>query len=184
MSLSDLASLGSVVSGIAVLASLIFLFFQMRQMTEQVRQSERNQQAAIQMGRSTGLIDTIYKRTDPRLQNIMLRGRNGDTSMSPEEVETFHLLTYSAFLRFEDTYLQHQAGTIHPEAWKVSSARLKRVLLAPGWRACWKTWRSSFGSDFAEAVDQLVSQARTSSWEEPGANWASDVAEELRLSAK
>jgi hypothetical protein len=184
MSLSDLASLGSFVSGVAVLASLVFLFFQMRQMTEQVRQGERNQQAAIQMGRSTSLIDTIYKRADPRLQNITLRGRRGETSMSQEDVETFRLLNYATFLRFEDTYLQHRAGTIHPTAWEDAATRLKRVLSSPGGRVSWKTWRSNFPNDFGKTVDQMVAQARLSPWEEEAASWASDVEEELRLSAK
>jgi flagellar biosynthesis/type III secretory pathway M-ring protein FliF/YscJ len=58
MSLSDLAALGSFISGVAVLASLVFLFFQMRQMTEQVRQSERNQRALMQQGRSMRGMET------------------------------------------------------------------------------------------------------------------------------
>ena len=44
MSLSDLASIGSLVSGVAVLGSLIYLALQ-------VRQTDRNQQAAIRHSR-------------------------------------------------------------------------------------------------------------------------------------
>jgi hypothetical protein len=61
---------------------------------------------------------------------------------------------------------------------------LRRVLAAPGFCVAWKKWRFNFGSDFADAIDRIVAQARASGWEEPSASWASDVAEEMRLRAK
>jgi hypothetical protein len=176
MSLSDLASLGSFVSGVAVLFSFVFLALQLRQ-------GNVNQRALIQMGRSTRVIETIYRLTEPHLADVMTRGRNGDTSMSANEVETYLRASYASLLNFEDTFLQAREGTIHPDAWETSVKRLQRICAAPGQRVAWKRWRDGFGSDFAGAVDQIVSQARLSTWEEPSANWASDIAEEKRLAA-
>jgi len=176
MSLSDLASLGSFVSGVAVLLSLVFL-------TLQLRQGNINQRALIQMGRSTRVIDGLYRRTDPRLIDVMLRGNKGDTSMSPDDIQAYLWANYAAFQSFEDTFLQDRSRTIDPDAWRTAAVRLKGLMAAPGYRVCWKKWRVNFRGDFAEAVDQMVVQSRLSVWEELSASWASDVAEELRLSA-
>ena len=103
--------------------------------------------------------------------------------MSPEEIYTYHRQSYATFLNFEDTYLQDSLGTIDPGAWKDADARLRGILAAPGRRVSWKKWRSNFPNDFGVTVDQIVAQARLSSWEEDGVRWASDFAEEMRLSA-
>jgi hypothetical protein len=176
MTLSDLASLGSFVSGFAVLLSLIFLALQLRQ-------SNANQRALIQMGRSTRVIDSIHRTVEPHLRSVMLRGRSGDTSMSPEEIEAFLQATYAAFMSFEDTYLQSRAGTIDPTAWEVSTERLKTLFAMPGWRVSWRKRRVMFGSDFARAIDQIVSQARSPAWQDQTASWAADVAAENALTA-
>lgn len=177
MSLSDLASLGSFVSGIAVLVSFVFLALQMRQ-------SNINQQALIQMGRSTGVIESIYHQLDPQLRSVMQRGRRGDPSITEDEIETFVLSSYAMFLRFEDTYLEHRAGTIHHRAWEVASSRITHLFIAPGMRACWKLRRTWFDSDFVAAVDRLVAQARLTPWQEPAEGWAAVLADEERLAAQ
>jgi hypothetical protein len=177
MSLSDLASVGSFISGVAVLISFGFLALQLRQ-------GNVNQRALIQMGRNAGIIDVIYRRLDPRLQAVLLRGNRGDASMSPDEIDAYLQMNYGAFLNFENTYLQAAAGTIHPGAWETSRSRLRNLLAAPGYRVCWKKWRANFRSDFAEIVDQLVLEARQSGWEETTLSWAADLAEEKRLSAR
>jgi hypothetical protein len=177
MTLSDLASLGSFVSGIAVLLSFIFLALQLRQ-------GNINQRALIQTGRTTRIVDVLFRRLDPHLHDIGLRGNRGDTSMSADEIEAYLQISYTAFLNFEDTYLQVRAGTIHPEAWTTGAARLRQLMEAPGFRVAWKKWRYLFGSDFVHATDQIVLQARSSGLEERSASWAADIVEEIRLGAK
>ena len=103
--------------------------------------------------------------------------------MSQDEIEKYLQVTFAGFLSFEDTYLQFRAGTIHPDAWEIGAARLQGALAAPGFRVAWKKCRHRFGNDFAQAVDQMAAKARLSTWEEPSASWASDVAEEERLAA-
>ncbi len=177
MSLSDLASLGTFLSGIAVILSFVFLALQLRQ-------GNINQRALIQTGRNSRVIDVVYRRIDPHLAELSSRGDRGDTAMSPDDVRSYLRMNYATLLNFEDTYLQDRLGTIDPDAWKTSSMRLKHLMAAPGFRISWKKWRSNFPGAFGEVVDQLVAEARRSPWEEEAASWASDVAEELKLSAK
>ncbi len=176
MSLSDLASLGSFVSGFAVLLSFVFL-------AAQLRQANVNQRALIQSARASRVIDTIYRNIEPHLLHVIQRGAGGDATMPPEEIQAFLQAAYGSFLNFEDTYLQHRAGTIHPSAWQASSGRLEIILTSPGWRVAWRKRRAMLDSDFAQAVDQIVAKGRLSAWEEPTTSWASDVAEEKRLAA-
>src|SRR5215469_6067960 len=130
MSLSDLASLGSFVSGVAVLLSFVFLALQLRQ-------ANVNQRALIQMGRVGRVVDSVYRQIEePELRSLVSRGRRGDTTMSPEELEVFQLQSYAVFLNFEDTFLQFRAGTIDPAAWEVAIVRLKYLFANPGLRVC------------------------------------------------
>ena len=64
MTLSDLASIGSLVSGAAVLGSLIYLALQ-------VRQTDRNQMAAIRHSRVTRAVDVLMAHADPSLAAII-----------------------------------------------------------------------------------------------------------------
>jgi hypothetical protein len=173
MSLSDLALLGTFVSGIAVLFSIAFLALQLRQ-------GNVNQRALIQLERSARVIDGIYKRTDPHLAGIVLRGNKGDTSLSLDEIDAYLQMTYAMFLVFENTYLQLGLGTVLPDQWETATARLRFLLPAPGRRIAWKKFRHMFGGDYVKAIDQIIAETRSASWEEPATSWVSDVNEEAR----
>ena len=82
MSLSDLAALGSFISGIAVVVTLVLLLVQ-------TRQTLRNQRSLMQQGRTARIIDVIYRQTEPQLMDVMVRGRAGDTTLEPLQIEMF-----------------------------------------------------------------------------------------------
>jgi hypothetical protein len=65
MSLSDLASLGSFVSGVAVVATLVFLGLQMRQ-------TNLNQRALMQQGRSARTADSMLRISEA--SEVFVRG--------------------------------------------------------------------------------------------------------------
>ena len=65
MTFADLSSLGGFISGIAVVITLIFLLLQMRQ-------TDKNQKALLQQGRSARVTELILKRTEPELERIPL----------------------------------------------------------------------------------------------------------------
>jgi hypothetical protein len=156
MSLSDLAALGSFVSGLAVLASLVFLFLQMRQMAEQARQSLLNQQSLMLQERTGRTIENLIRQSEPHLRDLLPRGRAGDVSLSPGDINAFLSVTYGGFINFENTFLQHAAGTIDPSIWPASQARLSDFLNAPGIHAAWSVMRHRFGAGYAAEVDRLI----------------------------
>ena len=70
MTLSDLASIGSLLSSIAVLVSLVYLSLQLKQ-------ADRNQQAAIRLGRSTRFVEIGIACTEPSLADAIAKGMAG-----------------------------------------------------------------------------------------------------------
>jgi hypothetical protein len=82
MSLSDLASIGSFVSAVAVVVTLAFL-------TLQMRQTNRNQRALMQQGRSARVADSVLKTAEPAMSERHTRGAAGDRSMTEAEVWSY-----------------------------------------------------------------------------------------------
>ena len=105
MSFSDLASLGSFVSGVAVVVSFAFLGFQ-------IRQANRNQRSQIQQGRAGAGLDLMLRLTEPHLQESMMRGRAGDMSLEPAQIDAFVRAWIATFSIWEDSFLQRKTGTI------------------------------------------------------------------------
>jgi hypothetical protein len=134
MSLSDLASIGSFVSGLAVVVSFVFLGLQ-------IRQSNRNQRSLIQQGRANNNIELMLRLTDPALHESMIRGRAGDLTMEPEQVDTFVRAWIATLSLWEDGFLQHRASTIDPASMASAAANHRVFLSYPGCRAAWKTAR-------------------------------------------
>jgi hypothetical protein len=156
MSLSDLAALGSFVSGLAVLASLGFLYFQMRQMTEQSRQTALNQRSLMLQERTNRTVENIFRQTEPHLRDLVPRAWAGDTSLTDAEITAFLNATYGGLVNFENTFLQHQGGTLDPSIWPVSSTRLADLLGAPGVQAAWIVLRHRFHVAFASEVERMI----------------------------
>ena len=169
MSLSDLAALGSFISGIAVIITLVLLLVQ-------TRQTARNQRSLMQQGPTARIIDVIYRQTEPQLMDVMVRGRAGDATLAPLQVEMFLSVARASLISMEDTYLQHLLGTIDPAAWKTSTSRLADLLAQPGMRAAWNGYRSMFSRDFAEHCDRLIAKTPLVSPSDRAVQWKADVA--------
>jgi hypothetical protein len=169
MSLSDLAALGSFISGIAVVVTLAFLLVQ-------TRQTLRNQRSLMQQGRTARIVDGIYRQAEPRIMEVMLRARAGDATLDPLQIETFLRISQASLISMEDTYLQHQLGTIEPAVWKTSTTRLADFLAQPGARAAWNSHRPTFSRDFAEHCDRLIAATPLVASSDRVAKWKADVA--------
>lgn len=169
MTLSDLAALGSFVSGIAVVITLIFLLVQ-------TRQTLRNQRSLMQQGRTARIVDLIFRQTEPELMDVMVRGRAGDITLEPLQIETFLNVARASLISMEDTYLQHQLGTIDPSVWMTSTSRLADSLAQPGMRAAWNSFRPSFSKDFAEHCDRQIAKTPLALSADRVARWKADMA--------
>ena len=171
MSLSDLASIGSLVSGVAVVVSFVFLGLQ-------IRQSNRNQRSLIQQGLANNNIELMLRLTDPALHESMIRGRAGDLTMAPGQVDTFVRAWIATFSLWEDGFLQHRASTIDPASMASAAANHRVFLSYPGCRAAWKTTRGQFTGAFRDYVDGVVRDSRPVQPPDVAAMWKAFVAEE------
>ena len=167
MSLSDLASLGSLISGFAVLISLIFLYIQLRQLNQQVRQTEKNQQAAIQQSRNFKRIDLLKDRAGDAAQHeaFFLSNERPD-DMTPAQYGLFNDIFLATIFLTEDTYYQRKQGLISDvayDAW-LSSMR-KSTYRLPGLRALWPQRRTLFPDEFAAFVDKLIDETRPTAFD-------------------
>jgi hypothetical protein len=171
MSLSDLAALGSFVGGLAVVVSFLFLGLQ-------IRQANRNQRSLIQQGRANNEVELMLRLTDPGLHESMMRGRAGDLSMSPAQVDAFVRAWIATFILWEDGFLQHRAGTIDPASFTSSAANHRVYLSYAGCRAAWKTVRGQFTGAFRDYLDGVVRDVRPTSPPDVAAAWKAFVAED------
>ena len=178
MSLSDLASIGSLVSGVAVLVSLVFLYFQLRQVNTQVLQAEKNQRALMQQGRSARVIETVFHRLEPHLQEIVARGGQGDLTLDPTQVSAFVAATSVTFMNWEDSYLQHQAGTSDPASWETDEARMNLFLSMPAYRAVWRIARAQFSGAYRDFLDGIMQQVTVVAPSDFSGSWKAYVMEE------
>jgi hypothetical protein len=151
MTLSDLASIGSFVSAVAVVVTLAFL-------TLQMRQTNRNQRALMQQGRSTRGAESILKTAEPAMSERHMRGTTADRSMTEAEVWSYLQMVMAQHINWEDSFLQHRAGLLDTESWNTDQAALRWTCMFLGTRAIWRMVGPSFGASYRAYVDQLMTE--------------------------
>ena len=156
MSLVDLASIGSFVSGIAVVFSFLFLSLQLRQ-------ANRNQRSLMQQGRSTRTVDVLMRMTDPALMGTITKALEPATLLEPAQLFTFYGYSAALFWNYEDSFLQHQAGTLDAAGWATDVSTMKRLLTMPAYRASWRIMRDSMGDAYRNFVDSIMDDVRGTS---------------------
>ena len=171
MTLSDLASLGSFASGIAVLVSLIYLSFQ-------IRQNTLHQRASMQQGRAAREVDLIMRTAEPGMAGVMMRGRAGDASLDPAELEQFLRVATAMFMNFEDGYLQARSGMLDPRSVASDDEALRKHILPHlGFRTAWTMRASGMQPDFRAHIDQLLRDTPISHERDRIATWKALLAE-------
>ena len=149
MTLTDLASLGSFISGVAVVVSFVFLSLQ-------IRQTNKNQRALMQQGRSARNLETVLRQAEPHMIENVVRGRAGDLSMDTLQIEAFLRASLAMFMNWEDSFLQHQAGTIDPSGIPSEIEGMRVLLAYPGYRVAWKMLRYQFDGGYQKQIDDIV----------------------------
>jgi hypothetical protein len=157
MTLTDLASLGSFVSGVAVLVSLVFVYFQMRQMTEQMRQTDKNQRAAIGMGRATRATNLFGTMIDPAVTGVLAKAVNGHT-LNDEEAYVYFFFCAGLLTNLEDSFVHHRAGLLDKTVWESEEAVMRRNFSQASFRAMWPLVRGLYGEDFRRCVEDIIGQ--------------------------
>jgi hypothetical protein len=172
MSLLDLASIGSFVSGLAVVFSFIFLALQ-------IRQANRNQRSLIQQGQTDNSVELMLRLTDPALHDSMMRGRAGDLTMQPAQVDAFVRAWIATFSLWENVFLQQRAGAIDQGTMASAAANHRVFLSFPGCRAAWRTVRGQFASGFRDYMDAMLRDTSPVRPPDVCATWKAFVAEDL-----
>jgi hypothetical protein len=149
MTLSDLASIGGFVSSIAVVITLIFLLWQLRQ-------TNRNQRSLMQQGRSARSVDLLLRAAEPHLSEILSRAFSNDISMDETQVRSFQMFSLASLTSWEDSFLQHQAGTLDDASFTADAAVLRIWARSPAFRAFWLMMRDIFSGDYRAYVDNLI----------------------------
>jgi len=173
VSLSDLAAIGSFVSGIAVVFSFVFLAMQ-------IRQSNLNQRSLIQQGRSARRIELLLRRADPDLSDIMVRAFDGDQSLAPAQVMSYFMVVQAMFEGYEDTFLQHKAGTIDRSSWETEVVSIRSVFANMAIRICWRRMRNDFPQAFRALVDSLMAETKVEIAGDISRTWKAALISETR----
>jgi hypothetical protein len=172
MSLADLASLGNFVSGVAVLISLVYLALQ-------VRQAQVNQRTLIQQGRAARTVDAAFRLAEEQNARILLKGNAGEEDMSVAEYLRYAQLFRAVTLGVEDTFFQHEHGTLTGAAFESTVLATRSVLALPGFRAQWRASRHQYEPSFTRFIDRLLAETPVVRRGDPAARWKALAAEEL-----
>ena len=156
MGLSDLAALGSFVSGLAVLVSLVFLYFQLRQLNAQVRQAETNQRSLLNQGVATRTIDSLWRGTEPAINELNARVLGGETKFSAVELAHLRLFLRVRLTVIQDGYVQLRSGLLDQLTFDNILEPTKGILSQPVFRALWQIHRLSYAPEWRAYVDGLI----------------------------
>lgn len=171
MSLSDLASIGSLVSGVAVLASLVYLGLQLRQ-------TEKNQQAAVRLGRIDRAVELVIGKLDSSTAEAVAKGTEGASDISAAQLAQFTAYAEAYFLHAEDTFYQHAAGLLNDAAYETFVAYQNFAFTQQGFRLQWKRQRVYYAGAFAMFMDNLLAATRLRPPTDALAAWKADLAAE------
>lgn len=174
MTLSDLASLGSLVSGLAVLASLLFLYFQ-------IRQTQRNQRAAISQAAITRNVEFNNWLSAPEMSAFMLKALTRPDELSEEEVWRLTGVTRNLVLGFQDAKFQHDAGLADDIIFDHALRSLKFWMTCPAFRAKYEQRRSTYAQNLVAEVDRLIRDLPLLSFEAQEADFRKRLAELIAM---
>jgi hypothetical protein len=153
MNWDALGAFAELVGAAGVIGSLLYL-------AAQVRTS--NRAAAVQAKlESTRLLndfmDLLIQR--PELNQLMLKGRKGLDSLSPDEYHQFSNISLKAFWFFSAGHFQFRRGTLAESDWFELQAVIDYWLRSQGCRDWWrKLGRSMYGDEFAAFVESEISR--------------------------
>jgi len=173
MSLSDLVSIGSFVSGVAVVITLALLLVQ-------TRQTNRNQRALMQQGRSARIVDALMALSQPHQSDILVRAEAGDLTLTSSQAQSYMRFCGAFFANYEDSYLQFRSGTLDRRGWETDAAALRQFVSNPATRVAWSFVRSYWdGGEYRAFVDGLVQETQCRLRPDYADFWKARLTEEL-----
>lgn len=152
MSLSALTNIASLISSVAVLLSLVYLALQ-------VRQTERNQRAMMDRGRSQQVSQWLQFIAQPEISPLVLRGHALDPTLTEDEKLRYRWCIYPLLLHYEDSFYQHREGMLGDAQYTSTLNHMKNSATTPGFRAAWGDLKDRFPPEFAAFFNGLIQAA-------------------------
>ena len=154
--LSDLASIAEIIGAFAVVLSLIYVGVQVNDSVSAVRSASAND--------ANEAVQNWYLEVGSNAQTSKLF-YDGLTSKEPlptHDEFQFLMMVHGAFLGFQNSYLIAAEGTIDIELLKALTGAIVLVKDLPGIKRYWRQRRSTFHSEFASYVDELLDRNSSS----------------------
>lgn len=149
MSIADYASIASLMSGVAVLVSLVYLALQ-------VRQTEKNQRAALNQGTVDRLANLILTLSQPAFADLLARVRAPDPTFSSQEIMSLTLMQRATLLSLQDTVIQHREGLIDQTTLENGVNAMQETLSWPVSRIIWHSTKHTYAPELRTFVDALM----------------------------
>ena len=125
----------------------------------------------MQQGRADRASNASLTMANGELAHVWQRGMDADPTMTREEVTQWLLVSRSAFLSGEDSFLQYKAGTLDQAAFDSYCAGVRTYMSYPGFRAAWKLSATQLGKEFRAFVDAQVAATQTAVHVDIYAEW-------------
>ena len=156
MNITDLAHIADIVAAIGVMGSMIFVGVQVHQSTRSIRASILQQQAGQWQRYAEWWQQLFTNLSDPKIATTFYKGVAG-RDLEQAEFSQFFLMCKTLLTGIENLHYQLQEGLADKEVYAGFQVSLKEQVFAfPGIRAMWQLTRHSYGSDFAEFLDEIV----------------------------
>lgn len=172
MSLTELASLGNFISSIAVVVTLVLVLIQLRQ-------TNNNQKALMQQGRSARTVNAMLASIEPSIAEAMSRAIAGDTTLTATQVFAVNVNAQAMFWNVEDSFLQHRAALLDDLSWETDLETLRLALSTPAFRVAWKLSRRKASRAYRAFVDDLVETIKPAQPFDELTTWKTLMAKEL-----
>jgi len=146
----QVAALAEVVGAVAVVASLMYVAAQIRQNTVAIRSNTI--QAISDQANNLNIALATDERL-PRLVAEMFEKDVGREDLSPEDRWRLGMTVMAGLRRFENVYLQVQAGILDTGAFGRIGFDFYRTRFS---RETWQTLKAAFDPDFVRFVDEAL----------------------------
>lgn len=173
MSLSDLAAVGSLISSIAVLVSLVYLALQ-------IRQSQRNQRAALNQGSIDRITSILVTFGSPDYARVYAKTYRHDATFTSEEIATVFFMLRASLVGLQDSMIQHRQGLIDQITLDNTLVAMRQQITFPVWRAAWLTTQNTYAPELRDLVNGLIAQAPVAPPTDFTAQFNATVAELVR----
>lgn len=153
MNWEALGAFAELIGAAGVIGSLLYL-------AAQVRTSNRASavQAKLESTRLLNdFMDLLIQR--PELNQLMLKGRKGLDSLSPDEYLQFSNMSLKAFWFFSAGHFQFRRRTLADSDWVEVQAVIRYWLRSKGCRDWWrKLGRSMYGDEFVAFIESEIAR--------------------------